>query len=148
MSLIRFTPRRDNSIWRPFADLQSEINRLFSEGVRSSVEPSFMPPIDVLESENGIVIKADLPGLRREDVQVSIEEGVLSIRGKREEKSEVKENGFVHVERAVGQFLRSVTLPFEVDQEKVKASFKDGVLTVEAPKSAAALPRTIEISAN
>jgi HSP20 family protein len=148
MSLIRFTPRRETSILRPFADLQSELNLLFSEGIRDSAEPSFVPPIDVVESEDSIVVKADLPGLSREDVQVSIEEGVLSIRGKREEKHEVKENGFVHVERAVGQFSRSVTLPFEVDHEKVKASFHEGVLTVEAPKSAAALPRTIEISAN
>ena len=94
------------------------------------------------------MFKADLPGVRGEDMQISVHEGVLTLRGKREIAKETKEDGFAHIERVAGAFSRSVHLPAEIEAENVTARFSDGILTIEAPKSERAKPRTIEISAN
>ena len=146
MSLIRYSPRREFGLWRPFADLQSEINRLFSDTIRDvPTATGFVPAIDVAEKDDRIVVKADLPGLSKDDIQVSVHDGVLSLRGKREHQEEVKEDGYTYFERSSGAFSRSIQLPVEVEPDKISAHFKDGVLTIEAPKSARALPRSIDI---
>lgn len=149
MTLIRYNPNRETRVWRPFADLQSEINRLFSDAL--STQPTaaaYVPPVDVFEKDKSIVVRADLPGLKREDIHVSLHEGVLTIRGKREHQEQIKEEGFTYTERSMGTFARSIQLPADVDRDKVNASYVDGVLTIEAPKSEAALPRTVEVNVN
>lgn len=147
MSLIRYNPRRDiGSLWRPFSDLQSEINRLFGDSAPTAV--SFAPALDVFEKDDSLVVKADLPGVKPEDLSISIHEGVLTLSGKREHEEEVKKDSFFYVERSFGSFSRSIQLPIEVDADKVKANFNGGILTVTAPKSERAKPKTIEVSVN
>jgi HSP20 family protein len=149
MTLVRCNPRRGLELWRPFSDLQTEINRLFGDSFRDiPATRGFVPAVDVLEKEDQITVKADLPGMNRDDLQVTVHDGVLTIRGSREHSEEVKEDNFSHVERSSGTFARSVQLPVEVESTKISASYKDGVLTIEAPKSAEARPRTIDVNVN
>ena len=149
MTLMRRIPRRGVEAWRPIGDLQSEINRLFGScGSEVSAAASSFAAVDVMEQDDKILIRADLPGIKREDIQVTVHEGVLTLRGKREHSAEVKDDSYSHFERSVGTFSRSVQLPSEVDREKVTATYKDGVLEIEAPKLAEALPRTVEVNVN
>jgi HSP20 family protein len=146
MSLIRYNPRRESSVWRPFFDLQSEINRLFTDSLSGTSTPVvFAPAVDVFEKDDKIVVKADLPGLNRDNLQVTVHEGVLTLRGSREEREEVKEENYTYVERTTGTFQRSIALPADVQTDKVSATYKDGVLTIEAPKAPSAVPRTVEV---
>ena len=142
--------------WDPFRDLvtiQDELNRLFGrtftggEQLRPGASGSWMPAMDVYETEDEIVATLELPGIDPDDVEVSVEDSTLSISGKREFTSEVKEENFHRVERRYGSFARAVTLPQTADTEKVKASFDRGVLTVEIPKVEKAKPRKIEVKA-
>ncbi|NUP90041.1 MAG: Hsp20/alpha crystallin family protein [Candidatus Sumerlaeia bacterium] len=150
MKLIRYTPRNDFPLWRPFSELQGEINRLFSDVWRETPREAagFLPAIDIVEKGDRLVIKADLPGVSKEDVQVTVHEGVLTIRGTRNHQDEVKDEGFRLFERATGSFARSIQLPVDVQTDKVSASYKDGVLTIEALKVPAAVPRTVEVQVN
>ncbi|MGE5646951.1 MAG: Hsp20/alpha crystallin family protein [Acidobacteriota bacterium] len=103
-------------------------------------------PVDVLETENELVLKADLPEARPEDVKIEIEQDTLSIRGERKlEKLEGKDARYHRIERGYGEFQRLFGLPETVDAEKVKAEYKDGVLTVRLPKKEVARPRTIKV---
>lgn len=147
MTLTRYVPRRETSLWRPFLDLQTEINRLFSDafGATGSMSGAFVPPLDVYEKDDKVVVKADLPGINRDDIQVTVHDGLLTLRGSRNVQEEVKEEHYSYSERVSGSFTRTVQLPAEVDANKITATFKDGVLTVEAPKRPEALPRTVEV---
>jgi HSP20 family protein len=149
MNLIHYRPRREVSPWRPLFDLHTQIDRLFDDVLPGAPGAAgFVPAVDVFEKDDKIVVKADLPGIRKEDLEITVQDGTLTLRGKREKTEEVKEEGRYHFERSSGSFQRSIALPAEVDAEKIKAEFKDGVLTIEAPKSAAVLPHRVEISAN
>lgn len=142
--------------WDPFRDLvtiQDELNRLFGrtftggEQLRPGASGSWMPAMDVYETEDEIVATLELPGIEPDDVEVSVEDSTLSIVGKRELSSEVKEESYHRVERRYGSFARAVTLPQTADTDKVRASFDKGVLTVEIPKVEKAKPRKIEVKA-
>src|SRR5262245_28935373 len=147
--------------WEPFRDLlslQDRMNRIFDEAFRgtgrSSGEEdwalggSWAPVVDIYEQGNDIVLKAELPGVEAKDVDVRVENNVLTLRGERKFDNEVKRENYHRVERAYGSFSRSFTLPNVVDTDKIKAEFKDGVLRLTLPKKEEAKPKQISISVN
>jgi HSP20 family protein len=106
----------------------------FGEAGSEMAMTNWNPTVDVFEDENNIVVKADLPGVDKENVKVDLKDNVLSISGERSDEKELKEESFYRKERAYGKFCRSFTLPSGVDGEKIKAEYKDGVLNIEIPK--------------
>lgn len=137
--------------WNPLAEmsrLQSELNRHFD---KTHAEPDFrtgswMPPVDIEENAQEIVVRAELPGVKKEDVHLSVESGVLTVSGTRRFEHEERKNDFVRVERAYGNFVRSFTLPRTVDAERIKATLTDGVLTVTLPKRVESQARKISVA--
>ena len=109
-------------------------------------ENRWVPPIDVREREDRLEFTAELPGLKKDDIDITVEDRVLTLSGERKFESTEEKNGYHRIERSYGRFTRSFTLPHEVDQDNVKATFEDGLLTIEIPKSEEAKPRKIEIS--
>ena len=144
MALVRWEPMRELNT------LQSEMNRLFNtffdEGGDTGAAPRrWAPAVDLIEREDSLVLKADLPGLSEDDVQVEVRDGVLTISGERKAEHEDKQNGYYRVERSFGRFSRSLQLPEGVDADKIGASFENGVLQVTIPKPEQRQPRRIEI---
>ena len=136
--------------FRDLLNLQNEMTRLFgraygeeAEGTRST----WAPPIDIYETQDAYRVVAELPGFGPDDVDVTVNEGQLSIRGERKFYDEVSEENFHRVERRFGAFQRIVSLPQQVQADKVEAAFDKGVLTVSIPKAEQAKPRRIEIKA-
>lgn len=140
--LQRWVP--SNEIW----DLQDEMSRFFSgffgpqEASTSSV---WAPLVDIHEDKEAVTITAELPGLKRDDVKINIEEGTLTIRGERKFENETKKKNYFRIERSYGSFYRSFSLPSTVQADKVKANMKDGVLEIYIPKKEEAKPKEIEI---
>ena len=121
---------------------QDAVNRLFSE---PATRP-WAPAVDILETQNELVLKADLPDVNLKDMNIQIEHGTLSIKGERKfEKVEGKGTGYHRIERSYGEFQRYFSLPDTVDPERIKADYKNGVLTVTLPKKELAKPRTVKI---
>lgn len=142
MSVVRFDPFRDLTAFR------DDINRLFVRtfGNEAGETRSWAPPVDVFEGEKSIVIRAELPGLTVDDVDVEIDENVLTVSGERT-LSEASEEGRYHrVERSYGQFRRSLTLPQGIDADAVTARFEHGVLEVTVPKAEVPTPRKVAIA--
>jgi HSP20 family protein len=142
------------SRWDPFRELssiQNELNRLFGRTFSTETgearEAAWVPAIDVAETQDRFVITAELPGVEPDDVDISVESSVLTLRGDRRFYRETKEDDFHRIERRFGNFARSITLPSTVDPERIRASFDAGVLTVEVPKKEEAKPRKIQIKA-
>lgn len=137
----------------PFRALQQRINSLFEEGFglapfggeESWSLSSWTPACDIYETENEIVVKAELPEVKKEDVQVSLENNVLAIRGERKFVDETKRENYHRIERSYGEFVRSFTLPTSIDSNGIGAEFKDGVLRVTLPKREEAKPKQIEV---
>lgn len=132
----------------PFVQL---VNRFFTDlGPAASAEQvrGFKPPVDIVEQDNAFLATVDLPGIKKEDIEISLDEGVLSISGERKLEHQVGEEGTAYrlIERSYGAFSRSFTLPQGVDLGKVEANFADGVLKLTLPKSEAAKPRKIAIA--
>jgi HSP20 family protein len=129
--------------------LQTEMNRLFNtffdEGGNGESRRRWAPAVDLFERENSLVLKADLPGLSEDDVQIEVRDNVLMISGERHADFEGKQNGYYRVERAFGRFSRSLTLPEGVDADSIAASFDNGVLEVTIPKPEERKPRRISI---
>lgn len=142
--------------WEPFRDLlslQERMNRMFGEfrNTHSSDDEwalggSWAPAVDIYEQGNDIVLKAELPGVDSKDVDIRLENNVLTLRGQRKFENEVKKESYHRVERSYGSFSRSFTLPSVVDQQAIKAEVKDGILKVVLPKREEAKPKQIEIS--
>jgi HSP20 family protein len=144
-------PRRGERGPRFLASLQNEVNRLFDSLWRGELDLGerlggvWMPDLDVEETDDAIVVRADVPGVKGKDLDITVTGGVLTIKGeKREEKEERSKRQHV-VERTYGSFTRSIDLPEEVDTAKVKAECKEGVLTVTLPKKPGARPRQIKV---
>jgi HSP20 family protein len=140
--------------FRGFRDLQSEMNSMMAEAfgrvpqTASTAEARWTPAVDVVTKDNDMVIRAELPGMKRENVDVSFHNGVLSISGERKEEGEHKDAGYLIQEHRYGSFRRSMTLPEGVDESKIKANFSDGLLeiTVEgAGTQVEERPKRIEI---
>ena len=140
--------------YREFTSLQDRMNRLFGdvylrdEDVAQS--GNWVPPVDIFETDGrDLVIKAELPDMTREDIEVTVENNTLTLKGERQMPADVKEEQFRRVERSYGTFNRSFTLPKTVDAAKVTADYKNGVLTVKLPFREESRPRTnhVEIAA-
>jgi HSP20 family protein len=141
--------------YRPLADLDADLNsglRLFQDTVsRLLDQPStrpWAPSVDIFETENELLLKADLPGLDMKDIEIQLENGTLALRGERKFEVDQKEGGYHRVERSYGTFARYFTLPDTLDPEHVKADYKNGVLTVKLPKKELAKPRQIKVEVN
>ncbi len=144
MSLVR---------WEPFRDLlalQDRLNRSFEATRQSGTteEPlgTWAPAVDIYETEKEIVLKADLPGVNLSDVDIRLDNNVLSVRGERRFEKEVKEDNYHRVERAYGNFVRTFSLPNTVDPEKIEAAYDNGVLRVTMPKREEARPKQIKVN--
>ncbi len=142
--------RRGLMLWNPFAEIERirrEFDRLLEELVpREEGERVFAPVVDVYETDQELVVKAELPGVKKENVEVSIRDNALHIRGEKKEEKEEKTETYHRVERVYGRFERVVPLPTDVKVESAKAEFKDGVLEIRIPKAEGAKERKIEIT--
>jgi HSP20 family protein len=141
--------------WDPFQDLislQERMNRLFDETLRSQVgeeeapSASWAPVVDIYETEFAIVVKADLPEVSKADIDIKVENNVLTMRGERKLSEEIKKEDYFRMERQYGIFKRSLSLPGDIDHKGIKASHEDGVLTIEIPKQSDSKPRQIKIT--
>jgi HSP20 family protein len=142
--------------WTPLGNLQAfqdEMNRLFNQFSRGGAGEEagwglrpWTPPVDIYETDDALILKAELPGVSKDDVSIEINQNTLILRGQRRHEAEVKEENYHRVERAYGTFQRSFVLPTLVDQEHVQATYKDGVLELRLPKSEAAKPKRIAIT--
>jgi HSP20 family protein len=118
---------------------------LRNSGKENLTVADWMPTVDISETEGEYLIKAELPEVRKEDVKVTVENGVLTLQGERRQEKEEKGKRFHRVERSYGSFVRSFTLPESVDDSSVKAEYKDGVLNLHLPKSEKVKPRAIDV---
>ncbi len=138
--------------FREFSTLQDRMNRLFREsyGPEGREETlnntSFAPPVDVYEDEHSVNLKIEVPGIDEKDIDVRIENNVLTVHGERKFEKEEKEENFRRVERQYGSFTRTFTLPTTVDAEKVSASYDKGLLKIALPKKAEAKPKQIKVN--
>ncbi len=136
--------------WDPFGDAESSPMRLFQDAVsRLLSEPPasrpWAPPVDIFETENELVVKADLPDVDQKDIDINVENGTLTLKGERRFEKKTDNQGYHRIERSYGSFVRYFGLPDSVDTEKVRAEYKNGVLTVTLPKKEAAKPRAIKV---
>ena len=146
MALVRWEPVRE------LDTLQGEVNRLFDTffggtggGNGGSRSRRWVPAMDLVETEDALVLKADLPGLERDDVSIEVKDNVLTVSGQRDAEHSEKADGYYRVERAFGSFSRSLALPDGVEADKVNASFDKGVLEVTIPKPEERKPHRVEI---
>jgi HSP20 family protein len=152
MALIPWTSYRD---WDPFKEMrefQDRINQLFDETLgrfpvsrEESFERIWSPPVDIYENQDNIVLKAELPGMKKEDVSIEVKDNVLTLKGERKQEQETKKENYYRIERAYGKFSRSFTLPSTVKVDDVKATYKDGVLEITLPKVEEAKAKAIPI---
>jgi HSP20 family protein len=144
MKLVRWDP------FREFLTMSNRLNRTIDDPFIQHPEASFgawAPPVDIFERQDHLVIRAEVPGIQKEDMDVRIENGVLTLHGERKEEKEVKDANTHLMERVYGSFTRSFSLPTTVDATKVTAVYKDGVLEVTVPKIETAKPKKVEIKA-
>jgi len=146
MNLVRWSPFREMSI------LQNQMNRLFEnslEGWSAETEGTgaWAPSADIYETDNDLVLEADLPGIDPKQIDIRVENNILAIRGERRFEPKVERENFHRVERSYGTFARAFTLSTAVDAEKIRATYKNGVLNITLPKAEQAKPRRIQIAA-
>ena len=155
MNIIKWQ-RPTVATWPTFgrlSDLRDEIDRLFDSPLTELTRTSqllsgWTPALDVYEEKDSFVVKSELPGMRKEDIEVSFHDGSLSISGERKSESKHEDAEVYRAERYFGRFQRSVSLPATVNPDKVKAAYKDGVLTITLPKTEEAKPKRIDVSIN
>ena len=150
---------RELTVWKPFGELapfrdfewmRRDMDRLwnsfFERGtLRSEEGGEWLPSLDVAETKNEIVVKAEVPGLEPKDIDISLSDGLLTIKGEKKQEREEKEKNYHLVERSYGSFARSIRLPNEVQSDKINASYKNGVLKIVLPKSEEAKKKEIKI---
>jgi HSP20 family protein len=145
MAIVRWDPAREVD------SLQSEVNRVFDaffgSGGNGARARRWIPAMDLVETGEHLVLRADLPGLEKDDVEIEVKDGVLTVSGERKAGHEEKAEGIYRVERSFGSFSRSLTLPKGVDAGRVEAEFDKGVLEVRIPKPEEAKPHRVEIGA-
>lgn len=138
--------------YRALSSLHDEVNRLFEGGSwgrtnrEASALTAWAPAVDIFENEKELVLKADLPDLEEKDIDVRIENNMLTLSGERKYDKEVKEDNYLRVERAYGAFSRSFSLPNTVNTEGIKAEYKNGVLSVRLPKREEARPKQVKVT--
>jgi HSP20 family protein len=143
MALVRWDPIRE------LDSLQSDMNRLFDGFFQAragnEVNRRWIPAMDLVETADHLVLRADLPGMSEEDIEIEIKDGVLTVSGERKTEHEDKGEGYHRVERSFGRFSRSLTLPDGIDADSVNASFDRGVLEVKIPKPAETKPHRVQV---
>ncbi|MDH5347205.1 MAG: Hsp20/alpha crystallin family protein [Nitrospira sp.] len=146
MALVRWDP------FRELEEVSDRLNRMFarpatrsSNGKETMIVADWTPSVDISETESEYQIKAEIPDVKKEDVKVTLEDGVLTIQGERKYEKEEKGKKYHRIERSYGSFVRTFSLPDVIDDDKVKAEFKDGVLNLHLPKSEKAKPKAIEV---
>ena len=147
MALMRWRPTREQ------LDVREEMNRLFDgfftgwpERRSGLLEGEWAPSIDVAETDEEVVVTAELPGIKQDDVDITITDDVLTLKGEKKEENEVKDKNYHRIERSYGRFQRSISLPTGVQGSKAKAAYKNGVLQVTIPKAEEAKPKQIKIN--
>jgi HSP20 family protein len=152
MSLIRWNPTQELERWpSDYFGIQRDINRLFDNFFRGGTQGDetfssyWTPAVDIAEQESEYIVKMELPGVNKEDVKISLESNILTIRGEKKQEKEEKSKNLHRVERSYGSFQRSFTLPTSVKSDKIDAYYKDGVLSVTLPKVEEAKPKQIEV---
>ena len=145
MAIIRWDPFRD------LVTLREKMNRLFEDAVTSRgeekdiISSSWSPAVDIYETESELVLTAEVPGINEKDIEIKIEDGMLSIRGERKFEKETKEENYHRIERAYGSFFRSFSLPRTIDQEGIHAEHEGGVLKIHLPKKPESKSKNIKI---
>lgn len=146
MTLVRWDP------FRELEEVSDRLNRMFARpssprttGKETMIVADWTPSVDISETEGEYQIKAEIPDVKKEDVKVTLEDGVLTIQGERKQEKEEKGKKYHRIERSYGSFVRTFSLPDVIDEEKVKAEFKEGVLNLHLPKSEKAKPKAIEV---
>ena len=146
MNLVKWNP------WREMDTFHDRVNRLFESSLYPTLRAqddseivNWRPVVDIYEEDANLVIKADLPGVDKDHVKVDLKDNVLTLNGERSFENEVKEDKYYRKERAYGKFQRSFALPTDVDPDKIKAEFKDGVLKIDVPKPEKAKPKKITV---
>lgn len=136
----RWFDRLSEEFWRPFPTAWRPEHWLPFRGLAMR-----MPPLDVYEDRDDLVVKAELPGLKKDEIEISLTDNMVTIKGEKKREGEVKEQDYLRQERAYGTFVRAVTLPCEIKPEAVKASFKEGVLEIRLPKTEAAKKKQVTV---
>lgn len=153
MTLTRWN-KPEVSNWSPFwhlTTLRDEIDRLFESPLAELTRGTqqflggWLPAVDLFDDKENVVVRVELPGMKKEDIEISLHEGVLTIGGERKEEHKTKEAEMYRSERFLGRFQRTITLPSPVKADKVAATYKDGMLTVTLPKTEEAKPKQIEV---
>jgi HSP20 family protein len=146
MALIRWDPFREMSA------LQERMNRLMSDyrtrapwAEEEMAQGNWVPPVDIYETKESIVLNVELPGVVKENITLEVKDSTLTLKGEKKLEKDVKEESYHRMERTYGSFMRAFTLPSTVQQEKVKARFKDGVLEVTIPKAEEAKPKQVKV---
>ena len=141
MAIVRWEPARE------LAGMEIDrLNRMFQNFYGDTFDRGWAPAVDIFETDgHELVMKADLPDVKREDIQITFENGVLTLRGERKYEQEIKRENYQRMERAYGSFSRSFTLPATVDASRISAQHKDGVLTIRLPQRDEAKPKQIQI---
>ncbi len=147
MALVRWDP------FRELEEMSDRLNRVFTRpavrtngnGKEQLTVADWMPIVDISETDGEYLIKAELPEVKKEDVKVTVENGVLTLQGERRQEKDEKGKKYHRVERSYGSFVRSFTLPESIDESGVKAEYKDGVLNLHLPKSEKVKPKAIEV---
>ena len=138
--------------FREFSTLQDRMNRLFRESYgpegrdESLTTSQFAPPVDVYEDEHNVVLKVEVPGIDEKDIDVRVENNVLTVHGERKVEKEEKEENFRRIERQYGSFTRTFTVPSTVDAERIQADYDKGILKIVLPKKAEAKPKSIKVN--
>ena len=155
MVMERWRPGWGLRRWEPFRELE-EMTQHFEDTVgrpflpaawrRLPMEMGWTPPIEMIEKEDKFIMKAELPGMKKEEIDISVVGDTLTIKGERKAETEVKEEDYYCCERCYGSFFRSITMPAAVDAKKIKATYEDGVLEVSLPKAPEVKPKKVEIS--
>lgn len=150
MSLIRYSSPRLSS-WSPFAGLsnwEDEVNRFFNAAFTDPATAGWAPALDLYDQDEHYTVTLEVPGLAKENLHLSYHEGVLTVTGERPQPVTPEDGKTFRSERVFGKFQRSVTLPGQVDADRISAGYKDGILTVTLPKAEAAKPRQIQVNAD
>ena len=151
MSLVRWNPARELAAWpSDLFGIQREMNKMFDGVFRSTGDEdysfsSWTPAVDIAEHDDEYLVKVELPGVNKDEVKLTLENNILTIRGEKKQEMETKKENYHRVERSYGSFQRSFTLPAAVKSDKIDASYKDGILTVSLPKAEEAKPKQIEV---
>jgi HSP20 family protein len=145
MAIIRWDP------FREMVTIRDKMNRLFEDVFtgrgeeKEMVASSWAPSVDIYETENELILSAEVPGIEEKDIEIKVEDSTLTIRGERKFEKETKEENYHRIERSYGSFSRSFTLPNYVDQDKIQAEHENGVLKITMPKKMELKPRTVKI---